>query len=242
MWSFLGVPAVVLAYAAYASAWPSARRWGPSIHRLPVEDRLIALTFDDGPSNDTPFFLDALDALRVRATFFLCGANVERRPEVAQAIVKAGHAVGNHTYTHPRLPRCSPGRVRQELAATQEVIEDTTGLTPKWFRPPYGLRAISLTRLLPELDLVGVHWTVSGRDWRLQRHQIAHRVIKQATPGGIICLHDGDTVRPHADRRETLEAVKQIVPHLQDLGYRFVSLDEAQFTASPEQAGAGRSY
>lgn len=226
MWLPLVATASALGYAAYASAWPSAQRWGRSIWKLPGERDEIALTFDDGPSNDTPKFLAVLDKLNVRASFFLCGVNVERRPQVARAIVEAGHAVGNHTYSHPFLPSCSPGRVREEVVRAQSAIVGATGRRPSLFRPPYGIRAPALRQVLPEQGLCGVHWTVIGRDWKWDAKRIASHVLIRSQKGGIVCLHDGDRVRREADRAQTLEAVQEIVPRLQARGLRFVILQD----------------
>lgn len=223
MWPLLAVGAAA-AYGAYAAAWPSASRWGKSIHRLAAHGRQTALTFDDGPSNETPRFLDALNQFGVLATFFVCGKNVARRPQTARAIVEAGHEIGNHTYSHPKLIACGPRRVREEIVRTQRQIEDATGVSPRLFRPPYGVRSPALASVQAELDLLGVHWTVSGKDWKWDASKIAARVLGAAAPGNIICLHDGCDTRAIADRSETLAAVRIIVPRLQAAGYDFVPL------------------
>ena len=236
VWIPLAATAAALGYAAYASAWPSAQRWGRGIWKVSGERDEIALTFDDGPSNETPKFLAVLDELNVRASFFLCGANVERRPRTARAIVEAGHAVGNHTYSHPFLPLCSAARVREEVARTQSVIADATGRRPGLFRPPYGLRVPALKRVLPQLGLCGVHWTVIGKDWKWDAPRIAKHVLARADKGGIVCLHDGDRVRPEADRAPTLEAVRVVVPRLRARGFRFVVLPGWETRTRPRPA------
>lgn len=227
MWLPAAVSAAALGYAAYAAAWPSSQRWGGGLCRLPGGRKEIALTFDDGPGRDTVRFLEALDALDVPATFFLCGQNVNRNPGVARSIATAGHAVGNHTHTHPRLTFCSYGRVRQELASAQTAISDATGTAVTLFRPPYGLRSPALRRLLPEFGLTSVHWTVIGNDWKREADAIASRVVRKSCEGAIVCLHDAHPTDPAADRTETLRAVRMIVPRLRSRGYRFVSLLEA---------------
>ena len=224
VWAALALPVAAAAYGAYAMAWPSSQLWGSSMHRLQRGAREIALTFDDGPSNETERFLAALDRLDVRATFFVCGRNVERRPRATRAIADAGHAIGNHTFSHPRLPLCSDARARSEVARTQEAIGAAVGARPSLFRAPYGLRSPALRRLLPEHGLAGVHWSVIGRDWKLDAPRIARRVLAGAGPGSIVCLHDGHETFPLADRAETLKAVRRVVPQLKDLGYRFVAL------------------
>lgn len=224
LWVPLSISAAALAAAAHASAWPSSQRWGPSYRRLPTEAAEIALTFDDGPSNETMRFLDVLDVLHVPATFFVCGQNVERQPATARAILEAGHALGNHTFSHPCLPLCTYVRVRREIARTQDAIAAATGCRVAIFRPPYGLRSPALKDVLPAFGLVGVHWTVIGMDWKWSADRIATRIENRADVGSIVCLHDGQATRARTDRTQTIQALRRIVPNLRDRGYRFVQL------------------
>lgn len=198
------------------------------MHALPGRSRDIALTFDDGPSNETARFIDALQRLDVPATFFVCGLNVQRRPEVARLIVEAGHAIGNHTYSHPCLPLCSRSRVSDEVARTQDAIGAATGERPTLFRPPFGLRSPALRTLLPAHGLRGIHWSVIGKDWKRNADQISGRLLSHATAGSILCLHDGDRTAAVADRSQTLAAVLRVVPILRDRGLRFVKLDSGE--------------
>ena len=213
-------------FAAYAAACPQARIWAPGFHRGPRGRRTLALTFDDGPSNETPRFLDLLACYGVRSTFFVCGANVERRPELARRIVAEGHEIANHTQSHPCLFGLRAARVREEVAQAQRTIEDATGVSPVSFRPPYGIRAPGLRRTLEELGLLAVHWTVIGNDWKWPANRIAARVLSGASPGGVICLHDGHGVRAIADRRHTMEALAQALPVLHEAGYSFETAHE----------------
>ena len=228
LWVPLSIAAAGLASVAHASAWPTSQRWGPSYRRLPTNAAEIALTFDDGPSNETPRLLDVLDALEVPATFFVCGRNVERRPGTARAILKAGHALGNHTFSHLCLPLCPFDLVQREIVRAQDAIGAATGCRVTIFRPPYGLRARALKDVLPDHGLTGVHWSVMGMDWKWSADRIAKRVESRADPGAIVCLHDGQATRAQTDRTQTIEAVRRIVPKLRDRGYRFVRLPSWQ--------------
>lgn len=195
------------------------------MHALPGRTRDIALTFDDGPSNETARFIDALQGLDVPATFFVCGRNVRRRPGIARLIVEAGHAIGNHTYSHPCLPLHSQARVSDEITRAQDAIASATGETPTLFRPPFGLRSPALRALLPAHGLRGVHWSVIGKDWKRNADQISSRLLRRTRAGSIVCLHDGDQTSAVADRSQTLAAVLRVVPILRDRGLRFVKLD-----------------
>lgn len=196
------------------------------MRRLAGGGRRIALTFDDGPGNETPRFLELLARLAVPATFFVCGKNVARRPAIARAIVEAGHAIGNHTYSHPVLLFRGRRRIRGEIVRAQRLIEDAAGASPRLFRAPYGLRPPALAPVLAELGLRSVHWTVIGNDWKWSAPRIAARVLAAACPGAIVCLHDGRGAHPVADRSQTLRAVREIVPALRAEGYDFAALRE----------------
>ena len=209
-------------FVAYAAACPRARVWAPGFHRGPRTSRALALTFDDGPSNETPRFLELL-AHDVRATFFVCGANVIRRPEIAREVVRAGHEIGNHTHNHVCLLGLPAARVRDEIVRAQHAIEDKLGVSPTLFRPPFGIRAPGLRTVLEELDLLSVHWTVMGNDWKWPADRIAARLLSGASGGGVICLHDGHGTRPAADRGNTLEALRQTLPILRRHGFEPVT-------------------
>jgi peptidoglycan/xylan/chitin deacetylase (PgdA/CDA1 family) len=220
--------------AAYSIAGQSSQVFGPSVHRGPGKRRSLALTFDDGPSEGSLPLIEYLAERDLRATFFECGANVRRHPQIARAIREAGHEIGNHTYSHPCLcPRLtwnlnlhSPAFIDREFSEAQGVIREETGATPTLLRAPYGLRWYGMRPMQKRLGLLGVMWTVIGRDWVLPAHRIAARVLRKASPGGIICLHDGRGIQPKPDISEMLTALKEIVPVLKDRGYGFETVSE----------------
>lgn len=193
------------------------------------------MTFDDGPSESTPDLLAILDRYRVSATFFMCGRNVERCPAVARQIVAAGHEPGNHSYSHPRFDFKSGDFISRELALTQEVIQGCTGAVPRWCRAPYGVRWFGLNSAQQRLGLTGVMWTVIGRDWRWLGHQVAARLEHNASPGSILCLHDGRLLERNPDIRATLDAVNRTIPRLQSRGFQFVTLSQ-MFPSAPDVA------
>jgi len=212
--------------AAYAVGCPASQLLGPTVFRGPRSSRRIALTFDDGPSEWTSALLDVLAENETPATFFVCGRNVERKPELVKRTVADGHEVGNHTYSHPCLLWHSARKAEDEIRRTQGIIEAAADCVPKWFRPPYGVRAPGLRRILPSLGLANVLWTAIGNDWKCAADEIVARVVNKTRGGGIICLHDGDRTRTKADRRETVNAVKRIIPELHSRGHQFVRVSE----------------
>ena len=218
---FLGLAAVL----GFAAAAPGSQLLGRTLVAGDGEAPEIALTFDDGPGEATPLILDILKQAGIRATFFLCGQNVEQFPDLARRIAAEGHEIGNHTYSHPYLVWKTPGRIAWEIARAQSLIEHSTGCRPRLFRPPYGVRWFGLFPILASHDLTAVMWSVSGMDWRLPAARIADRVIAQAKPGSIILLHDGVPPSERGDRRETAEALQEIVRALGGR-YRFVTASE----------------
>lgn len=211
----------------YAVAAPGSQLLGRTLTRGDGSLPAVALTFDDGPGEDTARILEALQQAGARATFFLCGANVERHPELARRIANSGHEIGNHTYSHPRLLGRTPGKIFWEIDRAQKVIEHHTGKKPTLFRPPYGLRWFGLFPVLRQQQLATVMWSINGRDWKNPAGQIVEGVLRQAHAGAIILLHDGIPPRDTGDRRATVEALPAI---LRVLGrrYRFLTISEIQ--------------
>ena len=227
----LSNPLAVLHYRVHGR--PS-RIFGSSVHEGPGKRLSVALTFDDGPSESTGALLDYLAAEGIRATFFQCGLNVVRHPAMARRVREEGHEIGNHTYTHARLPPRlgikpnfrAPASIYNELARTQEVVKQAVGVMPTLFRPPYGLRWFGLGEAQRRLGLLGVLWTVLAHDWEWPAARIAEHIIAHATPGGIVCLHDGRDVLERSDISEMLTALRAIVPALRAQGYSFETVSQ----------------
>lgn len=152
--------------------------------------------------------------------------HVRRFPQVAREIVAAGHEVGNHTDTHSRLWLKSSKFVIGELFRTQQAILETTGATPRLFRATYGVRWFGVKKAQERLDLLHIMWSTIGLDWKLDAPQIAERLLAGARNGAIFCLHDGRERQADPDIRNTIEAVKRVIPILQDQGYRFRTVSE----------------
>lgn len=211
----------ISAATAYASVSKSSQMFGPSVFRGPGLRKSIALTFDDGPSESTPALLDYLDREGAKATFFQCGMNVKRLPHIAGQVAAAGHQIGNHTYSHPKLPFKTREFIDHEFTEAQKIIQFETGITPMLLRAPYGFRWAGMRDVQLRLGLLGVMWTVIGFDWRWPAARIVDYVLRRCSPGGIVCLHDGRNIQEKPDISPMLAAVREIVPRLRDAGYSF---------------------
>jgi peptidoglycan/xylan/chitin deacetylase (PgdA/CDA1 family) len=215
----------VVGVLAYGLGAPQATLLGPAVIRQagPTE---VALTFDDGPSPYTAQVLDVLRAQHVHATFFLCGANAERYPELVRRIRAEGHQIGNHTYSHPYLYLMSEKNIAGEIDRTQDVLQKITGARPTLFRPPFGVRWFSLWPVLRERGLTMVLWSDRGYDGALDATGIAKTTLDQLAPGAIILLHDGfETRAPSAvDRAATVRALPAIIAGVRRAGYTFAKL------------------
>lgn len=233
----------------YACSVPGSQVFGPALVRGRVDRPLVTLTFDDGPCK--PFTEQILDILRDRqvpATFFVCGQNVERHPEIVRRICAEGHTLGNHTYSHPFpyfLPR---RRMAEEIDRTQQAIERVTGKRPAVFRPPYGARWFGLYPVLRERGLKVVQWSDTGYDWKSDAKGTVRAALAHLTPGSVILLHDGQegtegflkwawreifasgesgATKPlHADRAHVVEALPQIIDGARLAGFQFVPLED----------------
>ena len=210
------------------------------ILRRGPDEKVVALTFDDGPSPEyTPLILDALKGYGVRATFFLVGKNVEKYPDIARRIAEEGHEIGNHTYSHRDLVPSSKRRLLKEIKKTQVAIANATGMWPTLFRPPRGIYSEAVRRVIVQNGFRMILWSVSGMDWSgIPASVIARRVVKHAGPGAIILLHDsGALIRSEGhSRMNTARAVPEIIERLRREGYRFVTISEMLSLVELERA------
>lgn len=208
---------------------PAAEAGGDA--RIP-EERLIAITFDDGPRRETTErLLDGLEERDARATFFLIGRQIEGNEDLVERMQAEGHQVGSHTWSHTRLTGVSADTLRQEVGRTEEALEDLLGPGSYWLRPPYG--AVDAA----DRDLIQtpmIKWSIDPRDWeKLDTAQVTAAVLKAAAPNQIILLHD---IYP-----TSVDAALAVVDALQGEGYRFVTVAEL-LEANGIQPEAGVLY
>jgi len=226
-----------VAAVAYYATYAVRSQWlGSTVWRGRTDTGAVALTFDDGPSEDTERVLDVLDEYGLRATFFMTGRHVESLPQTARRVVAEGHEVGNHSYSHPIFLYRTPRETRQQLERAQTVITKTTGVRPKLARPPCGVRTPAYFRVAKKLGLRTVQWDVAGFDWKtISAKQIAHEVLRRVVPGSIILLHDGDS-EGKQDRRETVVALPLIIEGLRARGLKVVPLTDMLVESEVELA------
>jgi peptidoglycan/xylan/chitin deacetylase (PgdA/CDA1 family) len=186
--------------------------------RTLVGARGVALTFDDGPHPEgTPAVLESLARAGARATFFLVGEQVERRPALAAEIVAAGHVVGLHGYRHRLQLRLSPAQARDDLARGLTAIHDAIGSDPVgWHRPPYGIYSPAGLSAARAAGLRPLLWSRWGKDWRRMTTpgRIAARATRSVIAGDVILLHDADFYSSRSSHTRTVEALGQIVAEL----------------------------
>jgi len=194
--------------------------------------RMVALTFDDGPSGRTPAILSVLARHHAHATFFVVGRATRGMEPVLRRIAATGNELGDHTYSHADLLGLPPPGRRTQLQWTRGLVWRATGVQARFFRPPYGATGPAVNRLGRSLGLIPVLWSVDSRDWQLPGTKaIARRVIAHVRPGAIVLMHDGG-----GDRRETLRALPAILRALARRHLEAVTL--SQMLATPPPASA----
>jgi peptidoglycan/xylan/chitin deacetylase (PgdA/CDA1 family) len=212
--------------------WPTSQIFGRTLI-AGSDPGEIALTFDDGPNDSaTPQLLDVLARFEVHATFFMIGGFARQRPELVRAVAAAGHRIGNHTMTHPKLSFTAAARVRQELAECNAVLEDITGEAVRCFRPPFGARRPVVLRIARELGLTPVMWNVTGYDWNpIGAERIVAKLDagiarnRARRRGSNLLLHDGGHRAMGTDRMDTVRAVEQLLQVHTGTATQFVTVD-----------------
>jgi peptidoglycan-N-acetylglucosamine deacetylase len=186
------------------------------------------LTFDDGPGNDaTPRVLDELQRAEARGTFFLLGAEVRLKPQLAREILAGGHELGLHGFAHPRYDKITPAQARHDLERGLEVIEAETGIRPRWFRPPFGRLSADSHSICRSLGLGIAYWSSWGLDWEeTSAEAIFAEVASELRPGAIVLLHDTARYGRRSSAEPTASALPAIVDHARQRGLEWVTLSE----------------
>ncbi|RMH68285.1 MAG: chitooligosaccharide deacetylase [Gemmatimonadetes bacterium] len=182
----------------------------------------IAITFDDGPHPIyTPAILDILNQFGIKGTFFMTGLNTELYPEIARQVYAGGHDIGNHSYSHPKLPFCSTTRIKRELHQTDLILRETLGIIPTLFRPPYGFRDWRVLRQAQQMGYTSIFWDITTYDW--ERPGV-EKIVERTVPtrnGSILLFHDG-----RGDRSQTVKAIEIVIDRLLKKGYTFRTIGQ----------------
>jgi peptidoglycan/xylan/chitin deacetylase (PgdA/CDA1 family) len=217
---------------------PTNQIFGRTLTQGPTNERVVALTYDDGPNPPyTGQILDVLEQEHVHATFFLVGRAAQAYPSVVRREVADGNAVGNHTWDHPHLIIMRRSQIRSSLQRTDSAIFAASGVHTHLMRPPFGARDWSVMQVAHKLGYTVVMWSVPlARDWEYPPAQvIARRILSNVGDGSIIVLHDGNRgqlcgpnrLPPHVcDRSSDIDATRMIVDNLKAQGYRFVTIPQ----------------
>ena len=201
-----------------------------TIYRVNSSDKLVALTFDDGPSPDwTPKILDELKAAGIKATFFMLGNHVEKYPDVARRIVSEGHEIGNHTYDHHVLIYYTMQELEDELNKADRVIKEATGVEARYFRPPKAWLTREEKVKIKDMGYKVILWSLNSKDWvTFHDKQITSYILRNIQPGDIILFHDsgGAFTAEGGNRTQTVKTIPRLVKKLKEKGYKFVTITQ----------------
>jgi len=221
---------LVLVLFSIAGVWrlsslPDLQVFGEIKSQALVTEKVVALTFDDGPTPDkTNQILQILAEEQIPATFFLIGQEVQQHPQLVRQILAAGHQVGNHSFSHQRMIFKSPAFIAGEIEQTDTLLRDSGVDGVIYFRPPYGKKLLVLPWYLMKHHRVSVTWDVAPENFpkiAKDPQALVDYTVQQTKPGSIILLHV-----MYDSRQATMQAVPQIIQQLKAQGYRFVTVHE----------------
>lgn len=232
------VISVVGTFAVVILLWLFFRPpFGRNIVRLNTDQRVVALTYDDGPNPPyTDHLLDVLAKHDVKATFFMIGNRIEKHPETVNRVIAAGHQIGNHSYSHPLLGFLPPAYVQREIESTDNLLQRFNITGEVVFRAPVLTRFLPVAWVLAKRNRAHISCNVWSWDWTTQNpDKITETVLKKTLSstgaGSIIVLHDGKAENKDANRSGTVEATDQIITALKADGYQFVRVSDVRRTA-----------
>ncbi len=228
-WVLWGALLAVVVAAACAGGWKlmNSRTFqvaGELVNRVHTDERVVALTFDDGPTAaDADAILATLSDRGIRATFYLTGEAAANHPEVVRRIVEAGHELGNHTWDHRAMVFLTPGEVARQIESTDTALREAGYVGPLTFRPPYGKKLLVTPLYLAKHERLTVMWDVSMETWdgtEQSSEDLVRLTVEATDPGSIILLHPWD------GRGHVQEALGPIIDQLRADGYRFATVSE----------------
>ena len=220
---FVFVLGVMLASVAYGL---NRTYMGYAVGQAKTKEKIVALTFDDGPSKTyTPQVLAVLKKYNIKATFFMCGAQAQYYPDLVKQASADGHEIANHSFSHPNLfkDKAKRGAVLvAEVVQMNHLVEKLTMIKPAYFRAPYNYLGPETIKAVNDAGLIYVSWTFSVKDWEKPAPQVmVSEFSKRLLPGSIVLLHDGG-----GNRTNTVAALPGMIEAGKKKGYRFVTLGE----------------
>jgi peptidoglycan/xylan/chitin deacetylase (PgdA/CDA1 family) len=222
----LGV--ATLGTAAYWTGFrPRSQIFGSFPYQVETDEKIIALSFDDGPNEPyTSRLLDTLDAYDMKATFFQVGRCAQRFPSTTRRVVQSGHVLGNHSYSHSFTRYVKQPRQELEIARSQEVFYTVAGVTPALYRPPWLCHWPWVLSTLRQHELQGVSGTFAHplEVFQPAAAKLTDSAARLARPGAILIFHDGREARGGL-RDQSVAAIGPLIDRLADRGYRFTTVD-----------------
>lgn len=191
-----------------------------AISSVKTDERVVSITFDDGPTVHTNAVLDILKKGGHKASFFCIGQRIQENPLMAERIVKEGHSIENHTYSHSKhISFASTKKLIEEIEKTDEIIKRQTGVKPQFFRPPYGVTNPNFMRAIRQSKHVVIGWNIRSLDTVIESEdKILKRITKLVKNGSIILLHDTS--------EKSIIVLERLLQYLNDNNYRSVTVDE----------------
>lgn len=197
----------------------SVQLFGNIINRVETDELVVALTFDDGPTEKTEAILDILNRNEIKATFYLTGKEIEAHPDLAKKIIEAGHEVGNHTYSHAKNVFKSPSFIENEILKTNELIRQMGYTGPMYFRSPYCKKLVILPYYLNKYGLTNITFDIEPDTYVETAAEKVDYTISEVQPGSIILLHP-------MYNDSSLDAIQGIIVGLKEQGYEFLTVSE----------------
>lgn len=191
-----------------------------AFHQGEQKEKVIALTFDDGPTNYTPRIVEILEQNQATATFFCIGKQIKEYPEIVAMLHQKGHLIGNHTYNHSPLNGFySAQKIEEEIRLTDQAIQEVIGKSTRLFRPPFGVTNPHIAKALAKTKHQTIGWKIRSLDTVIEEEQkLLQRIISQLEPGAIVLMHDTSD--------KTANVLEQLFNYLKENNYTVVSLDK----------------
>ena len=201
-----------------------------TIYRVPTKRKIVALTFDDGPSPEwTPRILSELKKASIKATFFMTGRHVDQYPEIAKQVAHEGHEIENHGYAHNVVIYYREEELEEEIKYTEYLIKNVTGQTTKYFRPPKAWLGPKSKQKIKQMGYEAVLWSLNSKDWvAFDARRIVRFISKRIKNGDILLFHDSGGVFKDegGDRSQTVAVIPLLAEKLREKGFEFVTINE----------------